>query len=344
MRHRSLILPHQLDALTPGRRDYFVGMEHPTVWGRFLIPVTVIVGRKAAAGEGVLAIGATHGDEYEGPVALKNLLREIRTIDVIGRIIVVPVLNVMAFRTGTRDTQEDGANLNRAFPGDPRGSITFRVADFVTRCLFPHVHVVLDIHSGGLVGRFAPFTEFHKVQDLEQRRSFEATARGFGTRFVQLFQRETPGMLITHAHDLGKITIGTELGWGQSVFHDGVSFARRGVLYAAVLHRQLEGALPDDQPFRGEEQVLVDTTEHSCSVYAPCGGHFEPLIQCGAFVHKRQIIGRLHDFDYIDRPPHEIAAPHDGHVMFLALKAEVSQGQVLTQVSVPQEWSYHEDR
>ena len=344
MRHRSLISPQQFDVLTPGRRDYYVGMEHPTVWGRFLIPVTVMVGRKAVDGKGVLAIGSTHGDEYEGPVALKNLLGDIRTGEVIGRIIVVPVLNVMAFRTGTRDTQEDGINLNRAFPGDSRGSITSRIADFVTRCLFPHVHVVLDIHSGGIIGRFPPFTEFHKVQDPQQRRSFEETARGFGTRFVQLFQRETPGMLLTQAHDLGKITIGTELGWGQSVFPDGVSFARRGVLYAAVLHGQLGGALPDDQPFRGEEQVLVDTTKPSCNVYAPCGGHFEPLIECGAFVHKKQIIGRLHDFDFIDRPAHEISAPHDGYVMFLALKAEVSQGQVITQVSVPQEWSYHESR
>ena len=339
MTHRPIVSPDQLDVLTPGRRDYYVGMEHPTIWGRFLIPVTVMVGRKAEEERGVLAIGATHGDEYEGAIALKNLVREIETVDVMGRIILVPVLNVMAFKTGTRDTQEDGINLNRTFPGDSGGSITSRIADFVTRSLFPHVHVVLDIHSGGLVGRFPPFTEFHKVDDREQRRLFEKTARGFGTRFVQIFQRETPGMLITQAHDLGKITVGTELGWGQSVFADGVSFARRGVLYACVLHGQLEGDLPDDQPFRGEEQVLVDTTGHSCSTYAHFCGHFEPLIQCGAFVRGEQIIGRLHDFDLIDRPPHEIAAPHDGFVVFLALRAQVVQGQVLTQVSVPQEWS-----
>jgi predicted deacylase len=343
MTGRPIITPDQLDFSTPGRRDYHVGMEHPTVWGRFLIPVTIIVGKRATEGKGILTIGATHGDEYEGPVAIKNLLREIETDEVVGRIILVPVLNVMAFKTGTRDTLEDGINLNRAFPGDSEGSITSRIADFVTRFLFPHVHVVLDIHSGGLVGRFAPFTEFHKVDNLEQRLLFEKTARGFGTQVVQLFQRETPGMLITQAHDLGKITVGTELGWGQSLFADGVSFARRGILYASVLHGQMEGKLPDDQPFRDEEQVLVDTTLPSCSVYAAYGGHFEPLIECGAFVETGQVLGKLHNFDLVDQPPRDVAAPHPGHVMFLALNAKVSQGQVLTQVSVPQEWSCHED-
>src|SRR6185436_7043547 len=120
-----------LDFTSQGRRDYFVELEHPSIWGHYLIPLTVLVGPNAEAGRGLLAIGATHGNEYEGPIALKHLLAEIRAVDVLGRIIIVPVLNVPAFRAGRRDTPDDGMNLNRAFPGVAAGSITQRIAHFV---------------------------------------------------------------------------------------------------------------------------------------------------------------------------------------------------------------------
>jgi len=60
----------------------------------------------------------------------------------------VPVLNVPAFRAGRRDTPDDGANLNRAFPGNAAGSITQRIAYFVVNSLFPQAHVVIDLHAG----------------------------------------------------------------------------------------------------------------------------------------------------------------------------------------------------
>ena len=55
-------------------------------------------------------------DGVSNPVALKHLVHEIRLEDVLGRVILVPVLNPAAFRAGTREsTLDDGVNLNRAF-------------------------------------------------------------------------------------------------------------------------------------------------------------------------------------------------------------------------------------
>src|SRR5258708_17511466 len=184
---RMLVAPEAVDFDTPGRRDYHVGLEHPTLWGSYRIPVTVLVGPRAKPGRGLVAIGSTHGDEYEGPVALKHLLREVRIEEVVGRIILIPVLNVVAFKAGLRDTPDDGVNLNRAFPGEAKGSITYRIADFVNRCVFPHVHVVLDLHAGGEVARFAPLTSMHGVPDPELRRAMGGTARGFGTPFPLIY-------------------------------------------------------------------------------------------------------------------------------------------------------------
>src|SRR5205814_5069975 len=98
---RLIVRPDRLDLDSPGRRDYWVALEHDSIWGDHLIPLTVMVGPQARKGEGLVAFGSNHGNEYEGPVVIKHLLREIRPEQVLGRIILVPVLNVAAFNAGT---------------------------------------------------------------------------------------------------------------------------------------------------------------------------------------------------------------------------------------------------
>jgi N-alpha-acetyl-L-2,4-diaminobutyrate deacetylase len=328
-----------LDFDTPGRRDYLVKLEHTTIWAHHLIPVTVLVGPHAERGRGLLAIGSTHGDEMEGPVALKHLLGELRSEDVLGRIVLVPVLNVMAFKANRRETPDDGVNLNRAFPGDPAGSVTYRLADFVTRSLFPEVHVVLDIHAGGEVARFPATANVHFMEDPAQRRAMEETARGFGTPFVMCYQNLTRGLLTSLAEDLGKITVGTELGWGRAVQAAGVSMARQGVLTAAARHGQLRGEPPVNRHTPAAEQLLVDTSDPASSLLAPCDGVFEPTVELGAAVTAGQRVAWLHDFGRIDEPPLAIAAPHDGYVICQAWGARVIQGQVITQVGRPRAWA-----
>jgi N-alpha-acetyl-L-2,4-diaminobutyrate deacetylase len=44
-----------------------------------------------------------------------------------------------------------------------------------------------------------------------------------------VYQNVTPGLLPSEAERLGKITVGTELGWGRSVNPEGVRYGRQGV-------------------------------------------------------------------------------------------------------------------
>ena len=91
--NRVIVRPERLDLDSPGRRDYWVALEHDSIWGDHLFPLTVFVGPEARDGQGLVSFGSNHGNEYEGPVALKHLVREIRLEDVRGRIILIPVLN-----------------------------------------------------------------------------------------------------------------------------------------------------------------------------------------------------------------------------------------------------------
>src|SRR6185369_13645391 len=112
---------------------------------------------------------------------------------------------------------DDGVNLNRAFV-DGAGKtaalagITHRIAAFVRQYIWPRVHVVLDLHAGGDVARFALCASFHPVDDPLLSGKIEDTARWFGTPCVMVYQNLTPGLLPSEAERLGKITVGTELG------------------------------------------------------------------------------------------------------------------------------------
>lgn len=330
---RPIVRPSGLDLESPGRRDYFVALEHDSIWGDHLIPLTVFVGPEAEKGRGLVTFGSNHGNEYEGPMAVRHLMDDIRLEDVKGRIILVPVLNVAAFRAGTRDSSlDDRVNLNRAFidgagvrPG--LAGITHRIAAFVREAIWPHVHVVIDLHAGGLVARFCPCTSFHPIDDPAQSRLIEQTARWFGTPLVITYQNETPGLLPSEAERLGKITIGTELGWGGAVQASGVRYARHGVRAAAIHHGQLRGEIAPIAHHADGTQRIAAMVDRDCFTPAPFAGHYEPLLECGDVITKGTIVGRLHDFERIDLAPWPVRAGVDGIVIAQAWGAPVLQGQ-----------------
>lgn len=330
---RQVARPHQLDLDSPGRRDYWVALEHDSIWGDHLLPLTVWVGPQAREGQGLVAFGSNHGNEYEGPVALKNLIREIRLDDVLGRLIFIPVLNPSAFRAGTREsTPDDRVNLNRAFV-DGAGvipalaGITHRIAAFVRQHIWPRVHVVLDLHSGGDVARFALCANYHPVDDPEQAKKIEETARWFGTPCLMIYQNVTPGLLPSEAERLGKITVGTELGWGRAVNSEGVRYGRHGVLAAAIHHEQLRGTIEPIGYHKEGKQRKVEMVDRDCFTVAPFDGHYEPLIECGTSVRKGDVVGLLHDFDHIDMDPWQARAGVDGIVLAQAWVAPIPRGQ-----------------
>jgi len=329
---RIISRPEKLDLDSPGRRDYWVALEHDSIWGDHLLPLTVMVGPEVRTGHGLVAFGSNHGNEFEGPVVLKHLLREIDTADVRGRILLIPVLNPSAFHAGTRESAADGVNLNRAFV-DQAGQtaalsgITYRIADFVRQWIWPRVHVVIDLHSGGDVARFSPCASFHPLEDADQTQAIESTARWFGTPLIMIYQNQTPGLLPSEAERLGKITVGTELGWGKAVSSEGVRYGRQGVLAAAIHHGQLEGQIEPIAHHRDQTQRVVELVDQDCFVGAPFAGHYEPLLTCGTTVSQGQIVGWLHDFDHIDDAPWPVRAGVDGVVVAQAWVAPIQRGQ-----------------
>src|SRR5215212_9281200 len=133
----------------------------------------------------------------KGQVAVRRLAQELDPAEMGGRVILMPRLNEPACVAGTRTSPLDGGNMNRAFPGDVRGTITYRIADFVTRHVFPRVDVVLDMHSAGSGMRFALCASFHPMADAAQRAETERVARLFDTPLIMVYSSEMAHGLLT---------------------------------------------------------------------------------------------------------------------------------------------------
>jgi N-alpha-acetyl-L-2,4-diaminobutyrate deacetylase len=336
----TVVDPNDIDFDSPGRRDYWVALEHDSLWGFHRIPLTVIVGPKAQPGRGICATGSNHGNEYEGPVAIKQLLKAIRTEDVLGRVILIPVLNPAAFNAGTRESAGDiRGNLNRAFV-DGAGetpalnTITYRIAKFVREYLFPQVHTFIDIHAGGDMVRFALGASFHPIPNAEQGRIIEETARWFGTPLLIVYQNRTPGLLPSDAENRGKIMVAGEFGHGDSVNSEGVRYATHGILAAAIHQGQLAGNIEKFGHHADGTQRKVEIVDPKCFLHAPWPGHFQCVVEPGSRVKKGQTVGLLHDFHRIDDEPHEFKSNVDGIVVAQGWKAPVKDGQCTCVVGI----------
>jgi N2-acetyl-L-2,4-diaminobutanoate deacetylase len=88
---------------------------HDDAWGVTRVPLAVI---SNGAGPTVVLEGGNHGDEYEGPITICELIRELDPGEIRGRLILMPANNVHAVIAGQRTSPVDGLNFNRTFRHD----------------------------------------------------------------------------------------------------------------------------------------------------------------------------------------------------------------------------------
>jgi predicted deacylase len=299
-----------LDFDTPGKRHYQLAFHLDSAWGYSLVPMTVVRGPVYQA-PGIAVIGGTHGNEYEGQIAVKRLSQNLSADEIRGLVVLLPQLSESACRAGTRTSPLDGVNMNRSFPGSEGGSISYRIAHFVKTAVFPRVRIVVDLHSGGREAVFPLCTSFHKLPDAAQFAETCRVARLFDTPFLFAYSRQMgSGLLTGEVEDEGKIAIGGEFGFGDGVNPEGVRHAYEGSLNVMRHYGVLPG--PVRAIRNRERQRLIQAP--NLEDYRPCtrDGIWEPLAAPGDDVECRQLLGRLHDFSDHSAPPLEIHAHRAG--------------------------------
>ena len=324
-----ITIPEDINFDADGKFVSYLKIPHSTNtsgWGSLMMPLIVIRNGK---GKTILFTGGNHGDEYEGPIALRKLANRLKHEDIHGQIIIVPYLNFPAILAGSRLSPVDGLNMNRSFPGDPQGSITLMIADFVFQQLVQRSDVVIDFHSGGNSMIFEPCAVIHQLDDLQQMKETVSATRSFGTPIsLVLRELDSKSMLDTVVEESGKIFISTELGGGGFVSPRTISIADNGI--RNILRHF--GILPEiDEPV--PETRFMETPENGGYIISPNAGLYEPLIELGEKVNKGQLIGRLHSLTDIDSQALEITSKIEGMLVTRAGRAPVKHWDTIAVIA-----------
>jgi predicted deacylase len=130
----------------PGRRrDLEIPVAKLPTDTTLSLPVAVVNGLRP--GPRIWLDAAIHGDEINGVEIVRQVLADLRPAELHGTVIAVPIVNVFGFVNQARYLP-DRRDLNRAFPGSRRGSLTSQLArlfmtEVVSRCDYG-----LDFHTG----------------------------------------------------------------------------------------------------------------------------------------------------------------------------------------------------
>ncbi len=323
-----------VDFQKPGKQQGFMQVPYSHNlggWANVMIPITTVAN---GSGPTVLILGGNHGDEYQGQIAAMKLARELTPDMVTGRIILVPSLNFPAARAATRLSPLDGMNLNRAFPGNPEGSVTSQIAHFLTTALFPLSDVVIDIHSGGRSMEFVPCSHMHLVADLEQRRKMLAAMLAWNTEFCFLYADIAgSGLLPVEAENQGKLVVTTELGGGECIPASVHRIAQNGLRNVLIHVGALSGEVQTRASLGKAPSILTQALNREDYLLAPESGVFEVGVELGDHVQKGDTVGHIHHLERPDRQPETIVAQSSGYLVTMRAPCLTQQGDCVAVIA-----------
>ena len=179
----------------------------------------------------------------------------------------------------------DGKNLNRSFPGDPRGSAAERIAAAVTEELIKGSDYVIDLHAGDLPEALEPFV-FYDASPVERQARELALAYGLGHMVRQSSDgRTVTGSTSAAAADLGIPSFTAESGECGILARDAVDRHLRGLGTCLRQLRLLPGdAVAFDPPVEHDGWIWMRTTD---------AGWWQPAVATGALVAEGDLLGTV---------------------------------------------------
>ncbi len=273
----------------------------------------------ARDGPRVCLLAGVHGCEYSAIAAAVRFMRELDVSAVAGSIVAVPIVSPTSFAARSPFVvPEDGRNLNRCFPGDPRGSFTEVLAYHVFSEFVAGSEVLIDLHGGDMVEALEPFALY---DDSPVRESAERLARAFGFRYVVCDTADTLGGTTSAAAAAAGIPGFIAEAGGRGLLEPTeVSRHLQGLRSALRAAGVLDGA-PDPPP-AGQQLV-----ERFLWLRTPTTGWWQPAVDVGKTVEAGDRLGTVLDGfgDLLET----ITAPEAGVLLFLTSSPAVQADGLL---------------
>ena len=304
------------ESVAPGERR-LVNLPMSALSNRtpMALPVSVIHGKRP--GPTLFVSAAIHGDELSGVAICRRLLGSRALAITAGTLLMVPIVNAFGFISHSRYLP-DRRDLNRSFPGSPKGSLAAQLAHIFLTEVVDRSDFGIDLHSAAIHRANLP-----QMRVNSNDRAALELAKAFGAPII-VHSSLREGSLRQTASERGVPVVVFEGGEGLRVDELSVRVGMLGVL------RVLEH-LGMMRPTRRRQQPPPVLSTSSRWVRAEESGLFRPFRDIGDQVEAGDRIGEIAD-PYGERET-DVLASGPGIIIGRANNPAINQGDALFHIA-----------
>jgi uncharacterized protein len=307
---------------SPGERVKGFLNAGTTSVNSYKVPLAIING--SSKGKTIGVIGGTHGTEHASIEAVIRVIRKLDPKQMKGTVMAVPVLNGPQFEHRSQFLSPfDQLNLNRVFPGDPKGTLSQRIAHTVFDKVVSRCDALLDCHGGDINEDLRGFVIAGKGEDESINRVAFDMATCFPTRFISIFPVNPTGMTLSAQNRYRIPCIISEAGTPFPVREEEILFHYEGIINVLKYFGVIDG-----DPRRVEPII----SKGSLRLLAEEGGIWRPNVRTDQDVRVGDRLGVVTDlFGEIKQV---VEAPKDGVVGIMRCFYSVNCGELLVSLTL----------
>ena len=268
-------------------------------------------------------VGCLHGEEVGGIAIVQELFKRLKKEPLIkGTVHAFPLANPMGFEMMSRNIGVNEEDLNRSFPGNPKGSLAERIADKIfTTITAASPTLVLDLHNDWT--QSIPYTlidpnpgadhkeAYEKVKDFAKQTGLPVINEQEDPDDKDDLKRSLSGSLLLQ--NIPAITM--ELGEAYVVNEQNVE---EGVKAIWNILMKLEMVSPSDQKmgYMVPADLQGKILHYSHQPVSSSSGIIRFKVKPGQLVKKDQPIAKI--YNVFGKLEQTLAAPRDGIVLGLS--------------------------
>lgn len=316
----------------PGTKSHFT-VEVSDGAHQTFIPITVFHGTQSGPVLGITA--GVHGYEYSPILAGQQLIQLIDVQTLKGTVILVQAANVESFLGRSPFINpKDGKNLNRSFPGSAEGTLTERIADYLSTEVIPRCTHFVDAHSGDAPEDLIPYSGYYHNEGMpEVSKKGKEMAMNLGFDYVLTF--ETTGK--EYMKEESPSLYCSAQAFKQGIPAADIECGRLGMVEPEFVNRIVEGlsnlmAALEMTEGKPKEVGTLFFIEKRATVKSEHTGFFYPAKTAGDYVTKGMKIGYITDF--FNRKKQEVHANTTGVILYILGTPPVNLGETLVSIGI----------
>lgn len=277
------------------------------------LPIEVVNGN--TPGPTVWLSASLHGDEANGVEVIRQVMERVRLTELSGTLISVPIANVFGFLTRSRYLP-DRRDLNRSFPGSPKGSLASRIAHQLMTEVIGHCSHGIDLHTGS--DRRYNYPQIRA--DLEDRATLRF-AQAFAAPVIMHAKTRDGSLRAAATKRNIKVLVyegGEVLRFNRTAIDQGVHGILRALRYLGMGR------------FKARKPPISVVVRESTWVRARRGGIVRLHVQPGDWVYHREELGAIRDT--FGTQVASLTSPADGIVVGISNNPLVHQGDALVHI------------